>query len=282
MKKRIACFICKKRAWQNQYEKLAKCKNCGFIRAKDKYFKIKPAKLYNLNYFSGIDYENYRDEKWALIANFKDRLKRVRKFKNTGKLLEIGCAFGYFLALSQKYFDTTGVDLDPNVTKIARVSSPKSKILTGEFLKHKFMGESFDIVCMFDVIEHLKNPDKYLAKIRRVLKPNGLIIIETGDIEAVLPSIQKSKWRLIAPPMHLSYFSKNSLRKLLEKQGFKVIQETHVPFYRSLNQIVYRLVRSKRLSKLIKKVNFNFPINTYDLMFIIAQKISSSPKQINF
>ncbi len=264
----MKCFVCKKNKWQKLYTSLVKCQNCGFIRAQDKYFKINPQKLYNLNYFSGIDYENYNEEKAALDANFKDRLTRIRKIKRSGKLLEIGCAFGFFLTQAEKFYKTTGIDLHPNITKIAKKNTQKTKILTGEFSKLTFKKKSFDIVTMFDVIEHLKNPENYIKRIHRLLNEKGVLVIETGDIEAFLPKIQKANWRLITPPTHLSYFSKKTLSQILTQNGFDIISVDYVPFFRTLRQTLYRLFQKKI------NLNFIFPINTHDLIFIVAQKTS--------
>ena len=164
------CVVCNKNIWIDYTKKLLKCRSCGFIRARDKYFKVKEKNFYGPRYFREIDYDDYFLEKKALKKNFEDRLKRIRKYKKSGKLLEIGCAYGYFLCLAQKYFKTTGIDLNPKVTKIAQKNSKNSRVITGDFLKRKFPDNFFDIVIMLDTIEHLKTPSGYLTKIKSGLR----------------------------------------------------------------------------------------------------------------
>lgn len=265
------CVVCDQDNWKPEYSNLLKCIRCGFIRAKDKYYKQDSTKLYNQNYFSGLDYENYASEKEALQKNFKDRLARINYFKHKGKLLEIGCAHGYFLQIASKQFKTYGIDLNQQITKIAKENSPASQIYTGDLTQTKFKKNYFDIVCMFDTIEHLKQPDDYLKKAYSLLKSNGIIVIETGDIGSTLARIQGKKWRLITPPTHLNYFSNITLDKILIKNHFQVVKKSYVPFWRTLLQIIFRITRVNIpiwFSKLV------ISINTYDLLFVIAKKQS--------
>lgn len=269
----MPCVICNKRRWQSIYPSLVKCKHCGFIRADDKYYSIDSTKLYDPSYFSGADYEDYALEVTALQKNFKDRLNKIIRHKSHGCLLEIGCAFGYFLQIASKNFKTYGVDLNHQITKLAKKNSPNSQIFTGDLTKIRFKKEFFDVICMFDTIEHLKNPDVYLKKIYTLLKPGGIIVIETGDIGSWLAKIQGSRWRLITPPTHLNYFSNVTLNKILVKNSFQVIEKTYIPFYRTILQTIFRIIRidiPDWFSKLI------FSINTYDLLFVIAKKRDES------
>ncbi len=265
------CPICNQDKWVKYLDKLAKCRNCGFIRAQDHYFKINPIEFYGENYFTS-GYGDYTQEQEALEMNFLDRINRIRNYKKRGKLLEIGCAYGYFLRAAQKYYDCYGIDLNPKVTTVTKKNT-KAKIFTGDFLKQKLPKNYFDIVCMFDTIEHLKYPDKYLKRVFEILRPNGIIVIETGDISSLIAKIQGNSWRLIFPPDHLQYFSKNSLVKLLSKSGFKVKNISRVGFNRTFRQIIYRLTGNKSLLK--SKNSFlskSISLNTFDLIFTIAEK----------
>ena len=267
----MECPICDNKKWVKHLRELVRCTNCGFIRAKDYYFKINPIKFYSESYFTS-GYGNYDHEQEALELNFLERVKRIRKYIGAGKLLEIGCAYGYFLHVAQKYYDCYGIDLNPKVTAITRKNT-KAKISTGDFLRQKFIENSFDVICMFDTIEHLKYPDEYLKKVFQLLKPKGIVVIETGDIDSLIAKIQGNSWRLIFPPDHLQYFSKSSLIKLLNKSGFEVKNISWVGFHRTFRQIIYRLTGNKSL--LNSKNPFlskSISLNTFDLVFMIAEK----------
>lgn len=270
----MKCPICSQNKWSEYLKGLVKCHGCGFIRAQDKYFKVDPIKFYGQNYFTS-GYGDYTKEQVALEKNFEDRINRIRKYKDTGKLLEIGCAHGYFLKNAQKYYQCFGIDLNPKVTEITKKNT-NAKISTGDFLSQKYPKDYFDIVCMFDTIEHLKYPEKYLKKVNEILKPDGIVVIETGDISSLIAKIQKNSWRLIMLPDHLQYFSKASLVQLLTNSGFKVRNISMVGFYRTLRQIIYRLTGSRKLLDSSKTIlSKSIPINTFDLVFVIAQKATT-------
>jgi len=266
------CFICGHNKWKPLYNYYIKCYNCGFVRSSDRYFNINQLSIYHKNYYEGQMYKNYKDERQALENNFSKRLQKILKYKTHGKLLEIGCAFGYFLSLAKKHYSVSGIDINPYAVKIASKISGE-KIIAGDLLKKKFKNSFFDVICMFDTIEHLVKPDKYLSKISKLLKNDGILAIETGDIDSLLSKIQRKSWRLFNPKIHLSYFSKKTLITFLKKNGFSVIDVARIGFSRSLPQILFHLRPSLNRYKLI---DYLYPIilkvNTYDLIFIIAKK----------
>lgn len=265
----MRCFVCKNDEWNELYSGLCKCKSCGFIRAEDNFFNIQPSKIYERKYYTNGEYLNYKKERNALEKNFSGRIEEIIKYKREGKLLEIGCAYGYFLNIAKIYFNTIGIELDSTTQKIAKDTSGQ-KVIRGDFLKIRIPKNSYDVICMFDVIEHLINPAKYLSKIKKTLKKDGLVVIETGDIESSLAKFQKEKWRLINPDVHLSYFSRKTLTELLNGNGFEVLDVKYVGFSRTIAQVIYKLTGYKKLPNILFKI---YPkINFYDLMLVVAQK----------
>ena len=268
------CIVCGQDNWHRKYDVLVLCKYCGLVRAKDKYFQTNTRKLYTKQYFNGIDYADYSAEESALKKNFQNRIKILSRYKAKGKILDIGCAYGYFLDVAKREgYVPLGVELDASIARHATRNS-NCKVFVGDFMSINIKKESYDVVCMLDTIEHFKKPELYLEKAKKILKRNGILAIETGDIGALLPRVQKRKWRLITPPTHLYYFSKKSLAKLLETRGFKVVEFRYVTFHRTLGQTIYRLSRNSHVSHLLKPLSkLSYPLQTYDLMFVVAKKI---------
>ncbi len=139
--------------------------------------------------------------------------------------------------------------------------------------------EKYTHVFMWDVIEHLPRPDLFIKKISKEIKEQGELHITTGNINALLPRIQKQNWRMIHPPSHLHYFSKKTITLLLEKYNFKVTNVKYEAIYRSLKQIFYSLfILNKRNSSICNKIfdkipnNLFIPLNTFDIMHIKAIK----------
>jgi len=277
----MECVVCHRRpSWRRKGAELLKCRDCGHVRATNRFFKIDPRKIYERNYFESMDYADYEMERPALERNFADRIRRIRNFKKKGRLLEIGCAFGYFLNMADKFFETEGIEIDPEIANVARKNSKHSRIYAGEFLRRKFKDDRYDIICMLDTIEHLKRPDLYVRKISKILKSDGILVIETGDMGSILSRIQGPKWRLITPPTHLHYFSEQTLERTLSTYGLTTISSNYVPFARSVRQTLHRLLRKRATRYLPSPIlNTIFTINTYDLLFNVAQKKSPRPRK---
>ena len=132
---------------------------------------------------------------------------------------------------------------------------------------------------MWDTIEHLKSPKSYIEKIYATLNKNGIFAFTTGDIGSINAKFRKHKWRMIHPPSHLHYFSKKSVTKILNSNGFKILDIKYPSVYRTLDNIIYNLcvLRNNlpwiyRVSKFIGITQLSFKINLYDIMLVIAKK----------
>lgn len=240
-------------------------------------------KVYTENYFKGEEYVDYLNDKEILQTNFKKRLNKIERIvglTNIRSSLEIGCAYGFFgEILSNKLKDKpyVGYDVVPEAIDYGK-NQLKQNIFCEDYLSVKHE-EKFSDIFMWDVIEHLPHPQEFIAKSASELEPGGRIYITTGDIERLLPKFQGAKWRMIHPPSHLHYFSKKTISRLLDSNGFDVISVSYPPVYRSIRLIYFSLfMLRKKPSKLIEKiyswipVKANFPLNTYDIMFVIAKK----------
>ena len=281
------CLICGNQKFSKIYnETLLKCGSCNFITANLEIDLKELEKVYTENYFKGEEYLDYLRDKNILQTNFKKRLTKINKligFEKITNSLEIGCAYGFFgetltqLVPKTKYI---GFDIVPEAINYGK-ESLKQHIFCSDYLEEK-QSEKLSDVFMWDVIEHLPNPEKFIEKASSELALGGRIYITTGDIERLIPRKQKEKWRMIHPPSHLHYFSKKTLTTLLNKNGFEVISVTYPPVYRSIRLIFYSLfMLRKNPSKLINKIyswipeKMNIPLNTYDIMFVIARKVNS-------
>jgi len=96
-------------------------------------------------------------------------------------------------------------------------------VLTGSLPAARLPSSHFDVITLWDVIEHLPDPDVVLAETRRLLKPGGRLVITTGDIGSAYARRRGARWHLLAPPWHLYYFSQHTLRKLAAKAGLEVV-----------------------------------------------------------
>ncbi len=95
-------------------------------------------------------------------------------------------------------------------------------MLTGELAEAGLGDGEFDVVTMWDVIEHLRDPRAALAEVARVTRAGGLLVLTTGDVDGPLARRDLEHWDLMHPPGHLTFFSQRTLELLLNRSGFEV------------------------------------------------------------
>jgi SAM-dependent methyltransferase len=226
------CGLCQRRSYRLHYVikgyRIGRCRGCGLIQVLDEVNDEQLRDLYDQNYYEGANeyvYQNYLARREDKIQDFEWRLNAICRQNNItqpGTCLEIGCAFGLFLEVARRRgWKTQGIELSSHSAKYAReylgldVSSEPSAL-------QGIPAASQDLVLMWDVIEHLKEPMGVLHEIRRVLVPGGLLVLSTGDIGSLGAKLYGRKWHLLMPPYHLFYFDRRSVRKALVSSGLMV------------------------------------------------------------
>ncbi len=144
-----------------------------------------------------------------------------------GRILDVGCAMGFFLVDARKAgWEVTGIEISEYSSACARKRF-KLNILTGELgdlvRKNEIETGSFDVVTIWDTLEHVQDPSGLLKAVNQVLKEEGLLFISTLNIDSLVSKADGKDWHFFAPPMHLFYFSERTLKGFLRKAGFKVI-----------------------------------------------------------
>jgi 2-polyprenyl-3-methyl-5-hydroxy-6-metoxy-1,4-benzoquinol methylase len=259
------------------FKGLLKCKSCNFITTDLDIDASDIQKIYGEKYFFGNEYVDYIKDKEILQSNFRTRLKSILEYKNDGLLVEVGCAYGFFLDLAKQYFEVKGYEICKDAVDYAKGLS--LDVESGDFLKANIPESSVDVITMWDLIEHLVEPQKYVALAKNILKHDGLLCITTGDISSLNARLRREKWRMIHPPTHLHYFSRDTLKLLLEKNGFKIVHEEYIGMTRSLRQIAYSILMlgQKKHTKLfnilesLKLSDLKFSLNLRDIIFVIAK-----------
>ena len=279
-----SCLVCAANEFERIYNnRLLRCVSCGFVTANIDITSETVKQTYTENYFNGEEYVDYLRDKEILQINFKKRLHSIYKHIDKTSItdvMEIGCAYGFFAEVITndiKNLNYVGYDIVPEAIEYGS-KQLKQNVVLGNYLEIQIDKKVSDVF-MWDVIEHLPDPEKFIEKAGKELKSGGHIYITTGDIERFVPRIQKAKWRMIHPPSHLHYFSKRTLSKLLEKNGFKIIDVSYPAVYRSIRLIYYSLfMLRKKYPRFVEKIynwipaKMNIAVNTYDILFMIAEK----------
>lgn len=282
MSNKSFCIICQSNHNKPLYSGVVQCLNCNYIYADLSLSQEEFEQLYKEGYFKGEEYSDYVNDKNITQVNFRQRLQTLLPFINHPKdatLLEVGSAYGFFLEVAKPNFkNVIGVDVTEEGVKYAN-EILHQKAYKVDLEKWDFRGKKFDVTCMWDTIEHLRRPDIYLKKISENMNANGVIAITTGDIGSCVAKFRKNKWRLIHPPTHAHYFSKESMTQLLGKFGFEVIYFEHCGLYRRIDLIAYNILvlrwKLPAIYNLLKKTgltSLKLYFNLFDIMFVIARK----------
>jgi len=279
------CPVCEGKQVKSIYNQtLLSCQQCSHVWADLSINEETLREIYAENYFKGEEYADYLADKLILQTNFSKRLDALQKLNPNPKfenVLEIGCAYGFFGEIMVKRFsDKKYVGFDISVEAVTFANQHFGPYFFSEnYLSAKLEEAPFSDVFMWDVIEHLPSPQSFVKKIASETASGSRIYITTGDISAWLPRRQKEKWRMIHPPTHIHYFSKKSIKQLLENVDFEIEKVTYPPVNRSLRIIFYSLFMLNKkqhfLSKIIYKCipeKASIRINTRDIMFVIARK----------
>lgn len=274
-----ACLVCAHQGLEPFLDLLLKCPQCGFVTARlDE--PVDARRLYQGDYFSGEEYLDYRADEAVLKRNFRRRLKEILARRSQGRLLEIGAAYGFFLDLARQHFQVLGFELNPAAARHAR-DSLRLDVRTDDFLQSNeaSIDGKVDVTVMWDVIEHLERPDRFLARIAELSNPGALLYLTTGDIGSRMARWRGRKWRLIHPPSHLHYFDRGTIARLLADHGFEVLDICSIGVARSLRQILYsvlalglKLPAAYRAAEKVVPASWGVTINTFDIMRVIARR----------
>lgn len=197
--------------------RLVTCRSCGLVRSDPAADPERIARIYSESAF------DYDDEVENLTATYGRHLRSLASLGAAGgSLLEIGCGNGFFLeeALRQGYDSVRGVE--PSAEAIGRADPGiRPRIQIGVARRGLFEGESFDVVCLFQVLDHLPDPAAVLGDCHALLKPGGFILCLNHNVEAVSARLLGRRSPIVDVE-HTYLYSPRTLRVLLERRGFQV------------------------------------------------------------
>lgn len=227
---------------------IVQCDHCGL-----RYVNPQPTegffkRYYSRDYYDGgyeDGYKDYLGNEAEFAVDWEKRIDELEEMVDKNNLdrniLEIGCGPGMFLKrLADRGWKCTGIEFSDWASDYAR-NRLELNIITGDIFDFKSENDQFDVVIMWDTIEHLRKPRATLEEIRRILKQNGILQLTTGQVadlhELLAPGY--SMWYVL--PAHLFFYSKSAMRYLLETAGFKKIMITSSKL--SFKSVIYLLIK---------------------------------------
>jgi len=244
---RIGCPLCGAKSPKELYccfddFRVVRCTTCRFVYTTLPVDKEVLEQLYAESYYHTETRQQYYFENAVTAANvasensnirdFRQGLEWIEKYRPSGRLLDVGCAVGVFLAIAKdRGWDVTGVDVSPFAVAYAREKLGVNAV-AGELEDVAFPDGHFDVITLWDVIEHFPDPIATLREVRRILKDDGLLFVNTPNEQSLLKVFARFFYcasggkftypvRKMYHQWHLTYFTAESLQRALRLSGFR-------------------------------------------------------------
>lgn len=146
-------------------------------------------------------------------------LHELSRYKSGGKLLDLGCAYGAFLRQAVSRFDCTGCDISRHAATIAQERVPTARISATNLLDVE-TDARFDVVTCLDVLEHIPDLDGALAKVRRLLLPDGVLMLVVPTYDTWVGRLVE---RIDKDPTHVHKWSRYAWVERLAASGYRVL-----------------------------------------------------------
>lgn len=280
------CNLCK--SWDyvvtidGRYGKIVRCTSCGLMYRKTMVGR------YPIHCYGGVNHHRQQvaDKQVLQLADYAQTLPILERYCGTHgtdrSLLEIGSYHGEFLRLaSERGYRVVGVEPNAELAAHCKEVYPHFTIHTSFLRDVGFSDHSFDVVCLFHVIEHMNYPLEELMEIHRILKPGGIAVIETPRYDTVWFRVLKERERSVIPE-HFYFFTRSSLSRMVEKAGLSVVRTDNVGRTLTIDRLlgnICKVLNSPGFARVVNGISerlrlnrLKVYINTGDMMRLYAIK----------
>lgn len=213
------------------------CKICGsqdhrhYLRFKDKGREVVVCSIcrtFRTTPYFEMDYtdqELYCEHYIKNEHNFREfarmLLETVKKHRQKGRLLDIGCAVGFLMEQAMREgFEAEGIELNEKAVKIA--SSKGLNVKKCALQESGYRKNIFDVVILNHVLEHIIEPNRFMQEVRSVLNDDGILVMGVPNHNSLVARLFRRQWYGWGIPEHIWHFDRKSFRSLLYNNGFKV------------------------------------------------------------
>src|SRR5262245_61996427 len=229
----VPCYLCGRKDGEVLVDdppfKVLYCAGCGLGYTTPRVQGGKLKDLYDLGYFNSesakdFGYTSYAGDAPGYLETFKKKVRIVQSVLPKGRILEVGCAAGFFLSAARDAgFEAHGIEVSKSIFAHARDVLKLDNLFLGTLADYPGARKSFDGVLMWDVIEHLADPGDNLVRARELLKDDGFLFLQTQDLESMFRKVAGSRWTHFKQLEHIYHFSRKTLTRLLDKCGYEVV-----------------------------------------------------------
>lgn len=268
--KNYNCAICKKKSLKiiskkvrdSAHHRVVKCDHCGLMQLSpmpsdtdNKNFYDHNLQTKNINAPS-----NLKTIKQKSVNDTKRRADMVSKYlRKSNTILDVGSGYGFFLQeMIDRGYDATGIELSKEIRK-ASAKITKAKVLNLNLIKNHKNLSRFDCITLFHVLEHVNNPILFLKSLKEHLRnSNSKLIIEVPNSNDLLLNTCQKYRNFYWQRAHLFYFNTKTLKKIVQKSGFSVINTLYIQRYGIKNLINWLTLGRPQIEKPIFQID-----NTY-------------------
>lgn len=216
---------------------IVECRNCGLV-----YTNPRPRREAIKHNYEIVEDPLYLREREARELTFEKHLQKFESFTGPGngqRLLDVGAYLGVFVEMANQH-GWAGCGLEPSLWAVQYARERGLSMIQGTLEAAHLPEASYDAVTLWDVIEHLGDPIGEMRHVYHVLRPGGWIAVHTMDIASPFARLMGRRWPWLME-MHVYYFTRHTLARLLEAAGFRVAAVRPEGRYLRLKYLTTRL-----------------------------------------
>lgn len=238
-----------------------------------------------VSYFRGTE-KTLSPLRWFLVNyGLRKRAQPLLTFARQGRLLDIGCATGHFLYYMKQQTAWQVYGLEPNAEAAHFAQEAFQLDVRIGYLEDKlFPDHYFDAITLWDVFEHLPEPRAALAAIKRLLKPEGILVLRVPLVDSLDARLFGRYWIGLDPPRHYLLFSRKTLRQMLDQSGYHLVGEgapsgSFFPFLLSLQFALFARWGKNRFTETLLKVLRSLPMRLLSApYFFVVDRLGWGPQ----
>ena len=244
------------------FKNYLKCEKCNILYLQNIGKKeIKYDKSYFFEEYKKQYGKTYIEDFSNISALSKKRVDIVNKFAKKGKALDIGCAYGPFLYAMKDQYSCYGIDISEDAVEYVK-KELGIKAIAGDFslpdFTFDFSGEKdslkFDIITMWYVIEHFKNPKEVIEKVKKLINKSGIFAFSTPNLSGISGIYNKNKFLESSPSDHYTIWNISSAKHILSKFDFKVVKVRSTGHHPERFPLILQKILGFKILNLISKI----------------------------
>jgi 2-polyprenyl-3-methyl-5-hydroxy-6-metoxy-1,4-benzoquinol methylase len=257
-----------------EHGRIVKCRSCQLV-----YMNPRPHHQSVQDNYAAVEDTRYLEEEQGRIETFTESVEHIQTFVPTGRLLDVGCHVGTFLTVAEQHgYTVAGVEPSRWASDIARARIAGG-VHCGAIEDAPMPDGGYDVVTLWDVIEHLPDPALDIRAIHSALRPGGIFAVSTMDVDSLFARALGKRWPWYMQ-MHLVYFSRQTLCEMLRREGFQIADVVLHTRRVRLSYLVSRLDAyappvSKALNRGLARLGIGektVPVKLGDIFTVIARK----------